>query len=106
MLWERRCIELSDVYIHVYSYSGKGRQFIGNSPQGAIQGLGGGLHLYGKIMFGNYTGENGGAIGLLNNAHLYFYPYCNVSFEGNTAIPPMAVLCTYKEIQTYQSQSL
>ena len=75
--------ELSDVYI--YSYSGKGSRFVGNSPQGAIQGLSGGLHLYGNIMFINNTGESGGAIGLLNNAHLYFYPYCNVSFEGNTA---------------------
>ena len=75
--------EVSEIYI--YSYSGLGSQFIGNSPQGAIQGLSGGLHLYGYVLFRSNTGENGGAIGLLNNAHIYFHANCNVIFEGNTA---------------------
>ena len=75
--------EVSDVIL--YSYSGKGSQFVGNSPEGAIQGLGGGLHVYGNIMFRNNTGENGGALGLLNNAHIYFHSNCNILFYENTA---------------------
>ena len=75
--------EVSDVYI--YGFSGYGSQFIGNSPQGAIQGLSGNLHIYGDVLFRNNTGESGGAIGLLYNAHLYFYTDCNVIFDGNTA---------------------
>ena len=72
--------EVSEVII-----SGSGSQFVGNSPQGAIQGLSGNLHIYGHHLFKNNTGESGGAIGLLNNAHLFFYQECNVTFDGNTA---------------------
>ena len=72
-------------YVSIESISGLGSQFISNSPRGAIQGLSGGLHIYGNVLFKNNTGENGGAIGLLNNAHLYFYPNCNAVFEGNAA---------------------
>ena len=75
--------EVSDVVIR--SVSGLGSQFIGNSPQGAIQGLSGGLHLFDYVLFRGNTGESGGAIGLLNNAHLYFHANCNVMFDGNTA---------------------
>ena len=72
--------EVSEVII-----SGSGSQFAGNSPQGAIQGLSGNLHIHGHHLFKNNTGESGGAIGLLNNAHLYFYQECNVTFDGNAA---------------------
>ena len=65
--------------------SGSGSQFVGNSPQGAIQGLSGNLHIYGYALFKDNTGDSGGAIGLLNNAHLYFYQECNVTFDGNAA---------------------
>ena len=46
------------------SYSGKGSQFIGNSPGGAIQGLAGELHLDGNVLFRNNTGDYGGAVGI------------------------------------------
>ncbi|KAL5517798.1 hypothetical protein EMCRGX_G003418 [Ephydatia muelleri] len=67
------------------SYSGKGSQFIGNYPEGAMQGLAGGLHLLGNVLFRNNTGDYGGAIGILNNGDLYFYPNCIVTFHDNVA---------------------
>ena len=76
--------ELSIVIVYG-SYSGKGSQFIGNSPGGAIQGLAGGLHLLGNVLFRNNTGDYGGAIGILNNGDLYFYPNCIVTFHDNVA---------------------
>ena len=75
--------EVSEVIL--YSLSGKGSQFIGNSPEGAIQGLAGGLHLYGNVLFTNNTGDYGGAIGILNNGDVYFHPNLNLTFFANTA---------------------
>ena len=72
-------------YVSIESISGLGSQFISNSPRGAIQGLSGGLHVYRNVLFKNNTGGNGGAIGLLKNAHLYFYPNCNAVFKNNAA---------------------
>eukprot|EP00731_Ephydatia_muelleri_P034648 Em0070g4a len=76
--------EVSNVIVYG-SYSGKGSQFIGNSPGGAIQGLAGGLHLLGNVLFRNNTGDYGGAISILNNGDLYFHQNCNLTFSNNTA---------------------
>ena len=50
--------EVSNVIVYG-SFSGKGSQFIGNSPGGAIQGLAGGLHLLGNVLFRNNIGDYG-----------------------------------------------
>ena len=70
--------EVSKVYI-------SGGQFVGNSPQGAIQGFAGNLYVSGNVLFKNNMGESGGAINLLNNGQLYFNEGSNVVFDGNTA---------------------
>ena len=62
-----------------------GGMFVRNSPQGAIQGFSGNLYITGDVLFKNNTGENGGAIYLMNNGHVYFNESCNVVFDGNTA---------------------
>ena len=62
-----------------------GGRFVGNSPQGAIQGFSGDLLIAGDVLFSKNTGESGGAIYLMNNAHVSFHEDCNVLFEGNTA---------------------
>ena len=75
------------VYFNEIDYlniTGTGSKFIGNKPQGAIQGIGSNLHISGTVTFTNNSGESGGAIYLTNNAHLYFNN-CNVSFSQNTA---------------------
>ena len=50
----------------------RGSQFISNGPQGAIQGVEGNLRVCGNVIFANNSGENGGAISLLN-VQLYFH---------------------------------
>ena len=62
----------------------KGSQFISNGPQGAIQGADGYLTFWGKVTFANNSGENGGAINLLN-VQLSFLADCVVSFVSNIA---------------------
>ena len=75
----------SGVNVIIVGSSDRGSQIISNSPQGAIQGLDVFLQLRGKILFYNNTGENGGAISLLNNVQLIFHNNCMVTFVGNRA---------------------
>ena len=75
--------EIDDLYISGSSKTGS--QFIGNYPQGAIQGIGANLHLSGMVSFRNNSGENGAAIYLTNDAHLYFHVNCTVDFSYNIA---------------------
>eukprot|EP00731_Ephydatia_muelleri_P001412 Em0001g1412a len=67
------------------SGSSIGSKFIGNHPQGAVQGIGANLHLSGMVSFGNNSGENGAAIYLTNDAHLYFHVKCTVNISNNVA---------------------
>ena len=76
------------VYFNEIGYlniTGTGSKFIGNKPQGAIQGIGSNLHISGAVTFANNSGESGGAIYLTNDAHVYFHNSCSVSFTQNTA---------------------
>ena len=72
-------------YLNVTSNPGTGSDFTRNYPQGAIQGIGANLHLFGVISFKNNSGESGGAIYLTNDGHLYFNDGCVVNFAENTA---------------------
>ena len=65
--------------------SDTGSQIVSNSPQGAFQGIDVSLQLWGRVTFINNSGENGGAISLLNNVQLFFLANCTVTFVGNTA---------------------
>ena len=71
-------------YMSITGHSSTGSKFIGNNPQGAIQGIGSNLHIHGEVTFANNSGESGGAIYLTNGAHLYFHN-CTVNFTQNTA---------------------
>ena len=62
-----------------------GSEITSSSPQGAIQGISTFLQLSGNITFCNNSGENGGAITLLNNAQLIFLENSRVTFVGNIA---------------------
>ena len=72
-------------YLNISSSSYSGSQFIGNYPQGAIQGIGANLNLSGMVSFQNNSGVNGSAIYLTNDAHLYFHENCTVYFSDNIA---------------------
>lgn len=74
-------------YLNISSSSYSGSQFIGNYPQGSIQGIGANLHLSGMVSlsFQNNSGVNGSAIYLTNDAHLYFHENCTVYFSDNIA---------------------
>ena len=72
-------------YMNITGHFSTGSKFTGNNPQGAIQGIGSNLYIQGEVTFANNSGESGGAIYLTNDAHLYFYDSCNVSFTQNTA---------------------
>ena len=72
-------------YMNITGYSSSGSKFIGNKPQGAIQGKGSNLHIFGAVTFTKNSGETGGAIYLTNDAQLYFHNFCNVNFNQNTA---------------------
>ena len=72
-------------YLNISGSSSTGSQFVGNHPGGTIQGIGGNLHLSGRVSFRNNSGENGATIYLTNDAHLYFHENCTVSFSDNLA---------------------
>ena len=72
-------------YLNITGNAGTGSHFIRNYPQGAIQGIGANLHLFGVVSFKNNSGESGGAIYLTNDGHLYFSDGCMVNFAENTA---------------------
>ena len=76
-------IYFSGLTVKIYGITGS--QFSSNSPQGAIQGVNGYLHLHGKITFTDNKGENGGAISLSNNVPVYFNQDCSVEFSRNVA---------------------
>ena len=79
-------VYLSEInYLNITGNPGTGSDFIRNYPQGAIQGIGANLHLFGAVSFKNNSGENGGAIYLTNDGHLYFSDGCVVNFAENTA---------------------
>ena len=75
----------SGVNVDIEGSTDRGSLIISNSPQGAIQGFDVYVQLWGKITFSNNTGENGGAISLLNNVQLIFHKNCMVTFVGNRA---------------------
>ena len=72
-------------YLNVTGDSSIGSVFLGNYPQGAIQGIGANLHLSGAVSFKSNSGERGGAIYLTNDGHLFFGEGCMVNFSENTA---------------------
>ncbi|KAL5491816.1 hypothetical protein EMCRGX_G017180 [Ephydatia muelleri] len=72
-------------YLNVTGDSSLGSVFLGNYPQGAIQGIGANLDLSGAVSFKSNSGESGGAIYLTNDAHLSFRDGCMVNFSENTA---------------------
>ena len=72
-------------YLNVTGDSSIGSVFLGNYPQGAIQGIGANLYLSGAVSFKSNSGERGGAIYLTNDAHLSFGDGCMVNFSENTA---------------------
>ena len=72
-------------YLNVTGDSSIGSVFLGNYPQGDIQGIGANLHLTGAVSFKSNSGEKGGAIYLTNDAHLSFKDGCKVNFSANTA---------------------
>ena len=72
-------------YLNISGSYEIGSQFIGNHPQGTVEGIGANLHLSGRVSFQNNSGENGAAIFLTNDAHLYFHSNCIVNFLDNVA---------------------
>ena len=72
-------------YIRIVGLSNSGSEFVGNSPDGAIQAIGTNVHLKGNVSFRRNSGIKGGALYLSSNAQLYFYENCTVEFVGNTA---------------------
>ena len=72
-------------YIRISGLSSSGSDFVGNSPDGAIQAIGTNVHLQGNVSFRNNSAFKGGALYLTSNAQLYFDDNCNVKFSGNTA---------------------
>ena len=72
-------------YLNISGSYEIGSQFIGNLPQGTVEGIGANLHLSGRVSFQNNSGENGAAIFLTNDAHLYFHSNCIVNFSDNVA---------------------
>eukprot|EP00731_Ephydatia_muelleri_P007271 Em0003g1519a len=72
-------------YLHISGLSSSGSDFVGNSPDGAIQAIGTNVHIQGNVSFRHNSGIKGGALYLTSNAQLYFYENCKVEFAGNTA---------------------
>ena len=75
----------SGVNVTIGGSTDRGSHILSNGPQGAIQGVHTVLQLWGKTTFSNNSGENGGAISLLNDAQLIFLENCTVAFVGNRA---------------------
>ena len=73
------------VIMEIIGSTTTGSHFVSNSPQGAVQGENGLLVLLGYITFANNTGINGGAISLSNNAPVYVYENCDLTFFQNIA---------------------
>ena len=78
-------IYFKGVKMDIFGSTTTGSHFSYNSPQGAIQGDGGILTLYGYVTFDHNTGVNGGAISLSNNVPMYFYNNSIVHFSNNIA---------------------
>ena len=78
-------IYFKGVKMDIFGSTTTGSHFSYNSPQGAIQGDGGILTLYGYVTFDHNTGVNGGAISLSNNVPMYIYNNSIVHFSNNIA---------------------